>query len=387
MMKKCNIYLIVLSLVIFSSINVFAEETNIYSYKVTVENGEATAVEEELFSEVDNSDLMVDVIREDQGVRTTIYSGVLSGYDNGQWIHLDFSTVQFCVIFNWESIENEAFYIIPQSSNEETIDNKSKRETDVDKETKPIEPQEQNKQQMERLDRNLLEENTQPITDDIEYEMNYTIGTINDESVISVSCNITNNSLITKNPVMIIAIYEDGKLLNLKTQAVEVTSGSTESGNIFLEIPEENRNRYAIKLMAWESMNSIRPLGDAKTVNDIDAYLREKYIYFDTTEGEEIKVFMNSTQTIGNNPNAVHTIIYNPEEFEPKDLCGLTYEKELMECEPENTNICIFDFEAENGIIKYKFNSEIGRNTGINNYIKFTALSTNDDCEIQHIIQ
>ena len=53
----------------------------------------------------------------------TIYIGSLGEYDSGIWNNVDFSDIQFLVLFDWDSTENEAIYIIPiiQNINENDI--------------------------------------------------------------------------------------------------------------------------------------------------------------------------------------------------------------------------------------------------------------------------
>ena len=130
-MKKWVKYIIALSLVLINTGNVLAEEQRATSYKVTVENGETTVTVDETFSNVDNSNLMVDVIKNIQGKSETIYSGILSGYDNGAWVHMDFSDVQYAVIFDWEQPDDGEIYIIPKKEIEKGLSQKSQSDKTV----------------------------------------------------------------------------------------------------------------------------------------------------------------------------------------------------------------------------------------------------------------
>ena len=78
---------------------VFAE-TDTLTYKAKTENGEATVEEKNLIGEIDNSNLEVNVIKQQGETRTTIFTGKLKDYDNGRWINLDFSEIQFALIFD-----------------------------------------------------------------------------------------------------------------------------------------------------------------------------------------------------------------------------------------------------------------------------------------------
>lgn len=97
------------------SISVYAE-TNAVSYKATVDNENVSVTTDILTSDTDYSDLYVNVIREINGQQTTIYSGALGGYANGTFSDVDFSEINFMVVFDWNTMEDEAIYIIPAST-------------------------------------------------------------------------------------------------------------------------------------------------------------------------------------------------------------------------------------------------------------------------------
>lgn len=65
---------------------------------------------------IDNSELNVRVVKQIDGEQTTIFKGKLKDYDNGAWIHMDFSDTQFAAIFIWDDINDEMVYIIPASA-------------------------------------------------------------------------------------------------------------------------------------------------------------------------------------------------------------------------------------------------------------------------------
>ena len=88
----------------------FAEETKTVSFKATVSDGDVTVEETELISDIDNSDLLVKVTKVTDNKESVIYEGILGEYDNGLWAFTDFSDIDFLVIFDWESMENEAIY-------------------------------------------------------------------------------------------------------------------------------------------------------------------------------------------------------------------------------------------------------------------------------------
>ena len=110
----------------------FAEETKTVSFKATVSDGDVTVEETELISDIDNSDLLVKVTKVTDNKESVIYEGILGEYDNGLWAFTDFSDIDFLVIFDWESMENEAIYIVPVSK---LNDNKSSITTEASETT------------------------------------------------------------------------------------------------------------------------------------------------------------------------------------------------------------------------------------------------------------
>lgn len=96
-MRLKRVFLAVAMLMLFS-VTVYASETNDNSYKVEVDNAQVSIKEDNLFSKTDNSELEVNVIRQLDDTNSTIFMGKLKDYDNGKWIGIDFSEIQFLVI-------------------------------------------------------------------------------------------------------------------------------------------------------------------------------------------------------------------------------------------------------------------------------------------------
>lgn len=98
-------------------------ETNAATYKATVTNGEIAVEEKDLKNGIDNSNLEVNVIKQQGDTRTTIFTGKLKDYDNGAWVNTDFSEIQFMLIFDLNTMDNESVCIIPISSKSNTKSN------------------------------------------------------------------------------------------------------------------------------------------------------------------------------------------------------------------------------------------------------------------------
>ncbi len=230
-------------------------------------------------------------------------------------------------------------------------------------------------------------EETASTTDLIEYDVVYTVTTTDNVTTLNATFTVTNSENGTEEPLLIAAIYDDGRLVAMQTAQPGIASGATVNEVVSIVIPEDKSESYYIKLFAWEGTGSLRPLGKYKTVNDIDPYLREKLIYVTATENLEFKIFMNASTVKGGDGAVVHTIEYDTTNVVPIDLCGFTYEKEISATMIENANVVIDSVDTTNGIIKYHFPIISGRNTGINNVVKFKALTSITDTEIKYTIQ
>ncbi len=342
-------------------------ETNTITYKAKMENGEVTVEEKNLIGEIDNSNLEVNVIKQQGDTRTTVFTGKLKDYDNGRWINLDFSEIQFALILDWDTMENEAIYIVPVKSGTASTGK------DADEISTDAEPSKSSTQEVDNMTN----------VSDIAYDVTYTVSNENMNILYSVS-NGT-NTVQTVN--IISALYKNGVLQHVISTPLTVNADTVGNGNIAMILPETGKEECCVKMMVWENMSTIRPLGKSKTVKDIEPYLREKTVVISANDGQEFKLYMNSENVIGNNSEADHIIKFNPQKFEVVDLCGLTYEKELAPGKIENTGITIQSIDAQNGKIIFNFDLPEGRNTGINNIVKFRALSEVSGEEIIYEIQ
>lgn len=346
----------------------FAEETKNVSFKATVSGNNVTTMEEvELKSKIDNSNLLVKVIKVTGKKETIIYEGVLGKYDNGIWAFTDFSDIDIFVIVDWESIEDEAIYIVPikmQNDEKSLITTES---TDINELN--------TKEQISQI----------RTTELIEYDVTYSI--VSDSSLsMEIDYNVYNGSSENDTVSLIAALYENGRLSDIEIQSLNVNASESNTDSIVLPIPN-NREDYSVKLMVWEGLNTLRPIGKAKKVTDLDAYTREKYMYVTSNANMGFNVYMNAATVKGTNIDAIHTLKYDSSKISPVDLCGFTYNKELTAGQIANTNIIVQKADLSAGEIEYKFNLGVGRNTGITNLVKFKTLSELTDEVIIYTIQ
>ena len=373
---KRTIALLIMFLMLFTI--TFAEETKTVSFKVTVSDGDVTVEETELISDIDNSDLLVKVTKVTDNKESVIYEGILGEYDNGLWAFTDFSDIDFLVIFDWESMENEAIYIVPVSK---LNDNKSSITTEASETTEIQNTVDMNATRTETV------EQPSPIsaTQLIEYDITYRI--VSDDSLsMDIDYNVYNGNSENDTVSLIAALYENGRLSDIKTQSLSIDALDSNTDNILLPL-SNNRENYSVKLMVWDGMGTLRPIGNAKQVVDLDDYAREKYMYITSNANVGFNVYMNAATVKGANDDAVHTLKYDSTKITPVDLCGFTYNKELTAGEILNTNITIQNADLSAGKIEYKFNLEAGRNTGITNLVKFKTLCDLTDEVIIYTIQ
>lgn len=226
----------------------------------------------------------------------------------------------------------------------------------------------------------LTVQNDTPI---ITYDVAYTVSDDN----MNILYTVNNGESTPKTVTLIAALYKDGALYQIFPKTLEVNSRDESSDTIEVSFPNNDKELYNVKMMVWENMRTLRPLGETKSVKDIEPYLREKTILITKGNGEIFKLYMNSENAIGNNFDTEHIITFNPQKFEIVDLCGLTYEKELEAGTISNTGITIQSADIENGKFVLKFTSPGKRNTGVNNVVVFKALSDVSGEEITYKIQ
>ena len=352
LIKKMTSLLLVLLLF---AVNVFAEETTNVSFKATIDGDNVTVVETESESDADNSNLSVRVTNDTE---TVIYEGVLGEYENGRWAFIDFNEVACWTILDWETMEAIHIVPIPESTDEtssvlsETVNINGLNTTS-----------DENTEQSSAINTIQL----------IEYDVTYSI--ISDNSLsMNIDYNVYNGNSENDTVSLIAALYENGRLSDIKTQSLSINALDSNSDSILLPLPD-NRENYSVKLMVWDGMGTLRPIGNSKQVVDLDDYAREKYMYITSNANVGFNVYMNAATVKGTNDGAVHTLKYDSSKILPVDLCGFTYNKELTAGEVSNTNITIQNADLSDGKIEYKFNLQNGRNTGITNMVKFKTLS------------
>lgn len=216
----------------------------------------------------------------------------------------------------------------------------------------------------------------------IEYDVTYEIVSGSNPSV-ETEISLYNGYTSSKNVALISVLYRNGKMLRLDKNEFVAAPLSSSTRSIVLDLPE-NAGECYLKIFVWEDLQTIKPLVDWKKINDLDNYAREKFLYISAAAQEEINVYMKSAAVKGESDDIVHTISFDPLKFAVVDLCALTYEKELASGNIPGTGItaeCVSD-----GVVKYSFGLENGRNSGIINVLKLRSLDILQDEQINYII-
>lgn len=317
--------------------------------------------------------LNVRVVEYVDGEEVVVYTGPVSQYNNGLCASIDFQANNFAVVFEWDDPDAE-YYIFPiqnSDSNEEQTDDF------------------QNIDMSDRVQSGKEHNMTSTITsadidsEAISYDVIYNV--TSDENLhIDATYTIHNVGDENGRVSIIAALYDNGRLCDINTKTLDAINRTTD--NLTLTLPDEREQCY-VKLMAWDDIEGIQPLGESKCVVDLDAYNREKYLYINEGNGSEFNLFMRQSMVKGDNNGAIHTIEYDSSKMEPIDLCGLTYNKEMSVGEIPNTGITIKNVDLNEGNIQYSFDMAEGRNIGVINYIKFRAVAELNNEPIIYTIQ
>lgn len=296
-----NLFVFSLATIMFSSV-VSAQALNNVSFKADITSGNVSVEKADIFGNDDNSRSQVKVVKQIGDESTIIYTGSLGEYENGIWSNLDFSGIDFAVILNWDTMEDEAFYVIPISDATNSVQTslKANRTANV---------------YSERI-ANSLDTNINMV-----YNNEYYEAALKANNTIDVTLDIANSG-DSKELVCYIAEYSSTGAL------VDLTSNSQiyvpANGNVTAHISKtfSNSNTTSAKVFLWEKDN-MKPIipnvllnsqqtdyysdnyndaqeydisrkinGKINTVSDVD------YIKFMPTETGKYVIHSNSTSNV-----------------------------------------------------------------------------------------
>ena len=228
-------------------LNGFAEETE-KSESVTVNNA---------IYDIDNSELDVRVVHNSKDGKEIIFTGKLKDYENGKWIHLDFSQVQFWAIFQWEGPSDESRYIIPienEFENGDTIDPPEETD-DLLSANSSV-----NAESSIKCDVNLM------------YDGAYSEMVMIKNKQLNVPVKITNTAGNPKSVICFLAEYgENGELLDsVSSSSFTVEAGKTVETNIIKSFSQQAKTA---RIFVWDN-ETMQPATGAITLdeNESDYY-------------------------------------------------------------------------------------------------------------------
>lgn len=233
MIKK--VPLVLSAILLMSTITALAKDVTL---KVTTDGTNTTAVESDLRGTIDNSDLMVNVVKQIGEETSVIYTGKLGEYENGAWSNVDFSEIDFLLLFEWDSSNNEALYIIPLEQSSNSLLNAVTNETTIP---------------------------SSNVT--LTYNNVYYEGILKLNDTLNVEIDVEN---VTKDLVCYIAEYDNtGKLIGLiRGASIVVPETDTSNGKFSVVATRTFTDINAVnsKIMIWED-NTIRPITNAIDLN------------------------------------------------------------------------------------------------------------------------
>lgn len=344
-MRKLKKIIILTSIICLISASSYAKAAEL-TYKMTVDNGNILVTEDSLSSNKDYSDMLVNVVKETNGKKSTIYSGKLSGYENGAYCQVDFSEINFMVIFEWDSMEDEVIYIIPA-----TIQTTTSTLSD-------IRPQNTEQESIVPLNSTLaltaIKTNMSLMYNDQYYENVLMPG-----QTLKVPISIANSGISTFEVIPYIAKYDlSGTLLDVQ-ECEQINALPNQTTQQTLSIDFDNNTAYTSKIFLWQK-NTMIPIAES-----VHLTIQNQDYYADTFEqANKIEI--------------------------SKQLCGIintNSDVDIVKFTPTATGIYALQLEATNGTVCGLYDSTQTLLNSIsavsdNNYLLY-ALTANQDYYIR----
>lgn len=203
---------------------------------LSIEGGSNITVEESSINkDVDYSNLPVYVVKYFNDTEETIYTGPLSGYDNGQWIHTDFGELHMSIIMDYNDMDT-LYVIYPDTEN--AISYASVISDLI------ITPE-------------ILISGVDVGTEGLRVIAG---------AEFSGTFSAQNTSDISQDVSIVLALYsEDNRLVNVKSS--KATVGANSTSDIPLNYTFQDDESYA-KLMFWNNFTELTPIEPAISFNN-----------------------------------------------------------------------------------------------------------------------
>lgn len=208
-------------------------------------DAEVTAMDglrEQLYGGVDNSDLEVDIVWEKSGKKRVIYSGRLGDYLFGIYRHVDFTGIEYQIIFSTLGVTDDVIYIVPKSEkaiedvmNELTPEGDGKFSSSTAASGSTI-----------KCDVNLM------------YDGTYHEKIMIKNKQLTVPIKLTNTGSAAKDITCFIGEYDaDGRLINeIESTPVRVGANTSVAATL---IREFDKSAKSAKIFIWED-GTMRPI-------------------------------------------------------------------------------------------------------------------------------
>lgn len=256
-----------------------AEETKDVSYKATVnfDTGDVSVEETELTGPKDFSNLQIRVLMpSEEGEAIEIFTGLLKDYDGGKWVNIDFSGIDIMTLLNWDT--GEVRHIYPQKNTQMSLvptEENNISQTDDTYATNYADTRSESLDN-EFIINNVIIENTDG-----------RVNSLQNASVLS-KVILTSKESCEIIPKILAALYEDGKLINIKM--IDAVGCGIEENAVeyMLNMPLTNiTENIQLKIMIWDGMDTLRPLGASYNTSIVTT----DYVYSKTiqTLGQEDK--------------------------------------------------------------------------------------------------
>lgn len=335
-----------ITILLLLSSNTYAEETKTLSFLATTDGENISVVESDMTSEIDNSELIVKVVKYVNDEEVVIYQGPLGGYDNGLWNFTDFSKIQFMVIFNWEAPDNGGIYIIP-------IEETQTLKTTVQESYS-------------------LSNNNSDCYEIKSIEFKDADGEICDgitaNGCIS-SVELTKISEIAPDGVLLLVSYRNGRMEDFKVVNVlsEIDVDESVSYDVDLDFGNDVSG-VTVKAMLWESLSSLKPLSNIFVPSNNNA---SSSISINIEDGKS-EILTLEGYSVENFDDIVYTVNYNSSDVDLVDCVANTPITELETGTYGNIEI----ITNTDGVLKFKRNTEIPDGkvwSGVVNRIRFVG--------------
>ena len=335
-----------ITVLLMLSNNVYAEETKSVSFLATKDGDNISVVKSDLTSEVDNSELIVKVVKYVDDVETIVYQGPLGGYDNGLWNFTDFSQIQFMVIFNWEAPDDGGTYIIPIE------------------EAQTVKTTAQESYSLSNNNSDCYEIKSIEFKD----AEGMSCDGITANGCIS-SVELTKTSETAPDGVLLLVSYRNGRMEDFKV--VNVSSEIDVDASVSYDVDLDFGNDVSgvtVKAMLWESLNSLKPLSNIFVPSANNA---SSSISINIEDGNS-EILTLEGYSVENFDDIVYTVNYNSSDVDLVDCVANTPIAELEAGIYGNIEI----ITNIDGVLRFKRNTEIPNGkvwSGVVNRIRFVG--------------